>query len=221
MRSVRSVIRARSIASTAASSLSVMAPSAMIAVELRRTAIGSALRAPNADSAWLAAAWLTDRSAPTCGRRLLPARLLRLRLRGAGHERILGGLLQRRRLAGLAADEAIDRRAGERGVLGEVLEGAADAGGRHDRHQIAGLHLAVEELARGVLHRARPPDADVVVVEDQHVDAPFGPALVGAHVRGRDRRAGLERPHERQRHLGERADRLPLAALERPRSRRR
>ena len=65
MRSVRKVTRARSIASTAASSLSVIAPSAMIAVELRRTAIGSALRAPKADSAWFAAAWFTDRSAPT------------------------------------------------------------------------------------------------------------------------------------------------------------
>jgi hypothetical protein len=124
--------QARSIASTAASSLSVIAPSEMMAVELRRTAIGSALRAPNADSAWFAAP-----GSPTGPRRPRPRLLLRGgRLGSAARNRgVLGRRLQRRGLARQAADEAIHRSARQRGVLGEVLEGTADAGRRRDRHR--------------------------------------------------------------------------------------
>lgn len=113
----------------------------------------------------------------------------------------------------LLADEAIDRAADQRHVLGEGLRGARHPAGRRDGDEVAGLDEAIDEVAGDPLDSRRPRRHHEQVVEEQQVDAALRHGVIAAHLSRSWQGAGGT-ALDRQRDLGERQDALRAAAVD-------
>ena len=121
-----------------------------------------------------------------------------------------------RRRAQLAAHELVDGAQQARLAGGEFLAGVGAAAGVHDRREIVGADVALDELLRGQLDALRAQRRGVQIVEHDHVDAAVGGLQVVADVR-LDRLRRKQRPLdalERNVDQRKRGDLLRLAVLE-------
>ena len=80
----------------------------------------------------------------------------------------------------LAAERLVDGGEQQPLVAGELLARIRRPGGVHDRHQIVGAEVPLDELLRRRFHARRAAEARVQIVDDHDVDAAVERPLVAS-----------------------------------------
>ena len=110
--------------------------------------------------------------------------------------------------------DAVDGRMQQAAVGGELLEGAETGPGAQDGHEVAGLHLLIDEAREQQPHAHDALEGQREIVHHEGEGTPHGLATQGRPRRGRREGAGGRRRRLARAKVRAERDLLPLAVLE-------